>query len=151
MRKPGGTRRPGGRGLRIGRKAYWSLVVIILAVLVGAVLWRGERIAFSWNIQTALQLLTLLLAAFAPFTLLYAGRLRDIGLSNWWALSIPVATLGLLFAGLNLAFSLQETVPTWRFAWTLLILEGTLLLSFIAWLAPTIWLGTRPSLQGTKP
>ncbi len=143
MRKP--KRRTNG-GLKIGRRPYWILVAIVMAILVGAVLVSGGRtIMFTWNVQTGFRLLTLLLAAFAPFTLLYAGRLRDIGRSNWWALVVPVVTLGLLFGGLNLAFSLQEAIETWEFSWTLMMLWGTLLLAVVAWLAPTIWLGTRPS------
>ena len=38
-----------------------------------------------------------------------------------------------------------QTVPDWQFSWTLLMLEGTLLLSAVAWLGPTIWLGLRPT------
>lgn len=142
MRRSGGKQRP-RRGLRIGQRAYWCLAAAILVILVGAVLMNGGRIVFSWNLRTAFEMLTLLLAAFAPFTLLYAGRLRDIGRSNWWALVIPAVTLGVLFGGLNLAFSLQESVPDWQFSWTLLMLEGTLLLSAVAWLGPTLWLGLR--------
>lgn len=140
-----GKRRAGGGGLKIGRRAYWILTTAVLVILMAAALWRGQSVLFTWSIATAFRLLALLLAAFAPFTLLYAARLRDIGRSNWWALLIPAATLGLLFAGLNLGFSLQETMENWPFSRTLLILEGTLLLSAAAWLAPTIWLGTRPS------
>lgn len=145
MRRPGGKQRP-RRGLRIGRRAYWYLCVAVVVVLIGAVLATGRQIVFSWNLATAFGLLGRLLAAFAPFTLLYAARLRDIGRSNWWALVIPVVTLGVLFGGLNLAFSLQQTIPDWQFSWTLLMLEGTLLLSAVAWLGPTIWLGLRPTV-----
>jgi uncharacterized membrane protein YhaH (DUF805 family) len=151
VRKSSEKRRPGGGGLKIGQRAYWILAAAVLVILLGAALWAGRPIVFTWNLATAFQLLARLLAAFAPFTLLYAGRLRDIGRSNWWALLIPAATLSLLFGGLNLAFSLQETVETWEFSWTLLMLEGTLLLSAIVWLAPTIWLGTRSSATGTRP
>lgn len=144
-----GEKRP-GRGLRIGRRAYWYLCAAVMVVLIGAVLATGRAIVFSWTLPTAFSLLARLLAAFAPFTLLYAARLRDIGHSNWWALVIPAVTLGSLFGGLNLAFSLQETVPDWQFSWTLLMLEGTLLLSAVAWLGPTIWLGLRPSSTENK-
>ncbi len=144
MRRPGGKQRA-KRGLRIGRRAYWYLCAAVMVVLIGAILATGRQIVFSWNLATIFGLLARLLAAFAPFTLLYAARLRDIGRSNWWALVIPVVTLGTLFGGLNLAFSLQESVPDWQFSWTLLMLEGTLLLSAVAWLGPTIWLGLRPS------
>lgn len=148
MRKPSGKRRTGGGGLKIGRRPYWILIAAVTVILAGALLWSGRPIVFTWTLATAFQLLARLLAAFAPFTLLYAGRLRDIGRSNWWALLIPVATLSLLFGGLNLAFSLQETMENWQFSWTLLMLEATLLLSAAVWLAPTIWLGTRPSTTG---
>jgi len=144
VRKPGGTQRA-RRGLRIGRRAYWYLCAAVIVILIGAVLVNGRPIVFSWNIGTAFALLARLLGAFAPFTLLYAARLRDIGRSNWWALAIPIVTLGVLFGGLNLGFSLQQTVPDWQFSWTLLMLEGTLLLSAVAWLGPTIWLGLRPT------
>ena len=148
MRRSGGTPRP-RRGLRIGRRAYWYLCAAVVVVLVGAVLATGRPLVFTWNIGTAFALLARLLAAFAPFTLLYAARLRDIGRSNWWALVIPVVTLGVLFSGLNLAFSLQQTIPDWQFSWTLLMLEGTLLLSVAAWLGATIWLGLRPTAAET--
>jgi uncharacterized membrane protein YhaH (DUF805 family) len=144
VRRSGGKQRP-RRGLRIGRRAYWYLCAAVLVVLIGTVLATGRAIVFSWTLATAFALLGRLLAAFAPFTLLYAARLRDIGHSNWWALVIPAVTLGSLFGGLNLAFSLQETVPDWQFSWTLLMLEGTVLLSAVAWLGPTIWLGLRPT------
>jgi hypothetical protein len=39
-------------------------------------------------------------------------------------------------------------MENWQFSWTLLMLEATLLLSAAVWLAPTIWLGTRPSTTG---
>ena len=145
MRRPVGKQRP-RRGLRIGRRAYWCLCAAVVVVLIGAVLATGRQIVFSWNIATAFELLARLLAAFAPFTLLYAARLRDIGRSNWWALLIPGVTLGVLFGGLNLGFSLQQTIPNWQFSWTLLMLEGTLLLSAVAWIGPTIWLGLRPTV-----
>jgi uncharacterized membrane protein YhaH (DUF805 family) len=132
--------------LRIGRRAYWYLCAAVVVLLIGAMLATGRPIVFSWNLATAFDLLARLLAAFAPFTLLYATRLRDIGRSNWWALVIPAVTLGVLFSGLNLAFSLQQTIPDWQFSWTLLMLEGTLLLSAAAWLGPTIWLGLRPTV-----
>lgn len=118
----------------------------MVVILIGAVLATGRQIMFTWDLATAFALLARLLAAFAPFTLLYAARLRDIGRSNWWALAIPVVTLSVLFGGLNLAFSLQQTIPGWQFSWTLLMLEGTLLLSVAAWLGPTIWLGLRPTV-----
>ncbi len=145
MPRPGGSKRP-RRGLRLGRRAYWYLCAATVVVLIGVVLATGRQIVFSWNLGTAFALLARLLAAFAPFTLLYAARLRDIGRSNWWALVIPAVTLGVLFGGLNLSFSLQETIPDWQFSWTLLMLEGTLLLSVAAWLGATIWLGLRPTV-----
>jgi uncharacterized membrane protein YhaH (DUF805 family) len=145
VRTPGGKPRA-RRGLRIGRRAYWYLCAATLVVLIGAVLATGRQIMFTWDLATGFALLARLLAAFAPFTLLYAARLRDIGRSNWWALTIPVVTLGILFGGLNLGFSLQETIPGWQFSWTLLMLEGTLLLAAAAWLGPTIWLGLRPTV-----
>lgn len=139
------------RGLRIKRKPYWCFVAAVIVILAGAVLFNGRPIVFSWTLDTAMQLLTRLLAAFAPFVLLYAGRLRDIGRSDWWALAVPIVTLGILFGGLNLAFSLQETIPDWQFSWTLLMLEGVLLLSAVAWIAPTLWLGLRPTVMDSAP
>ena len=148
MPRTSARRRAGG--LRIGRRGYWILTAAALVILIGTALWRGQAVIFTWNTATAFRLLALLLAAFAPFTLLYAARLRDIGRSNWWALLIPTVTLGLLFAGLNLGFSLQRTMENWPFSRTLLILQGTLALSASAWLAPTIWLGARPSRPGGR-
>lgn len=145
MPAPSRKRRAGGGGLKIGRRGYWTLTAAVLVVLLGTALWNGRPIVFTWSLATGFRLLALLLAAFAPFTLLYAARLRDIGRSNWWALLIPTVTLGLLFAGLNLGFSLQATMENWPFSRTLAILQGTLALSVLAWLAPTVWLGTRPS------
>ena len=145
--RPAAKRRSGAGGLRIGRRAYWVLTIVVTVMLVVAVRWRGHALVFNWDAPTAFQLLALLLAAFGPFVVLYTGRLRDIGRSHWWALAIPAVTLSLLFAGLNLGFSLQQTLEDWPFERTLAILKGSLALSTLTWLAATVWLGVRPSAR----
>ena len=120
----------------------WSLPMTLLGSIYAAGYLRP---CFATQRHVGVHYALLNMTAIS-FVLIYAGRLRDIGLSAWWALVIPVVTLGVLFGGLNLSFSLQQGVPNWQFSWTLLMLEGTMLLSVVAWLGPTIWLGLRPSV-----